>query len=56
VAVEAGVVQGWEKYLGPKGTFLGMKGFGASAPLADLAKYFGFTTENVVRLAKEAIG
>ncbi|HVA48676.1 MAG TPA: transketolase [Pirellulales bacterium] len=55
VAVEAGVVQGWEKYLGPKGKFVGMRGFGASAPLPDLAKHFGFTTENLVRLAKEAI-
>jgi len=55
VAVEAGVMQGWEKYLGPKGKFLGMKGFGASAPLPDLAKHFGFTADNVVRLAKEAI-
>jgi transketolase len=55
VAVEAGVVQGWEKYLGPKGKFLGMKSFGASAPLADLAKHFGFTAENVASLAKEAV-
>jgi transketolase len=55
VAVEAGVKQGWEKYLGTKGRFLGMRGFGASAPLADLAKHFGFTPDNVIRLAKEAV-
>lgn len=55
VAVEAGIIQGWQKYLGPKGKFLGMRGFGASAPLSELAKHFGFTTENLVRLAKEAI-
>jgi transketolase len=55
VAVEAGIKQGWEKYLGPNGRFQGMKGFGASAPLPDLAKHFGFTVENVTRLAKEAI-
>ncbi|HVX11732.1 MAG TPA: transketolase [Pirellulales bacterium] len=55
VAVEAGIKQGWEKYLGPSGLFHGMKGFGASAPLPDLAKHFGFTVENVTRLAKEAM-
>jgi transketolase len=55
VAVEAGIIQGWEKYLGPKGRFLGMNGFGASAPLSDLLKHFGFTTDNVARLAKESI-
>lgn len=55
VAVEAGIKQGWEKYLGPVGKFHGMKSYGASAPLSELAKYFGFTTENIVRLAKDAI-
>ncbi|HEX7449891.1 MAG TPA: transketolase [Pirellulales bacterium] len=55
VAVEAGVRQGWERYLGPSGRFLGMKGFGASGPAGQLFKHFGFTVENVVSLAKEAI-
>lgn len=55
VAVEAGIKQGWEKYLGPAGKFHGMKGYGASAPLPELAKHFGFTVENIVRLAKEAL-
>ncbi|HET6882556.1 MAG TPA: transketolase [Pirellulales bacterium] len=55
VAVEAGIKQGWEKYLGPSGKFHGMKSYGASAPLSELAKHFGFTVENVVRLAKEAL-
>jgi transketolase len=55
VAVEAGIKQGWEKYLGSRGKFHGMKGFGASAPYSDLVKQFGFTCDNIVRLAKEAI-
>ncbi len=55
VAVETGVRQGWDKYLGPTGRFLGMKGFGASGPAGQLFKHFGFTVENVVSLAKEAM-
>ena len=56
LAVEAGVEQGWEKYLGPRGRFIGMKSFGASAPGAALFAHFGFTTANVVRQAKELLG
>jgi transketolase len=52
VAVEAGVEQGWEKYLGPGGRFIGMKTFGASAPSSALFKFFGFTAENIVHEAK----
>lgn len=48
VAIEAGVVQGWERYLGPQGVFIGMKTFGASAPYTVLAEQFGFTVEHVV--------
>jgi transketolase len=55
VAVEAGVEQGWNRYLGARGRFLGMTGFGASAPYSALAKHFGFTTENVVKLAHEVL-
>jgi transketolase len=55
VAVEAGIVQGWEKYLGPQGRFVGMKSFGASAPGGQLAKYFGLTADNVVANAQEAL-
>jgi len=53
VAVEAGVEQGWRKYIGIEGEFIGMTGFGASAPAAVLMKHFGFTVENVVAAAKE---
>ena len=48
VAVEAGVCQGWEKYIGPKGCFVGMSTFGASAPLTDLYDHFGITADRVV--------
>ncbi|HEV3007320.1 MAG TPA: transketolase [Pirellulales bacterium] len=55
LAVEAGVEQGWQRYLGAGGRFLGMTGFGASAPYGALAKHFGFTAENVVKLAHEVL-
>jgi transketolase len=56
VVVEAGVKQGWERYIGPAGQFVGMHGFGASAPGGVLAKHFGFTVDNVVAHAKKALG
>ena len=55
VAVETGIVQGWQKYIGPKGRFVGMNRFGASAPGGVLAKHFGFTVENVIEHAKQAL-
>ena len=48
VAVEAGVCQGWEKYIGLKGCFVGMSTFGASAPLTDLYDHFRITADRVV--------
>jgi transketolase len=53
IAVEAAVGQGWERYLGPRGRFIGMSTFGASAPLKDVMQHFGFTLENVVLQAKQ---
>lgn len=47
VAIEAGVRQGWDHYIGPEGLFCGMDRFGASAPYQALAKEFGFTGEAV---------
>ncbi len=55
VAVEMGIEQGWQKYLGPHGRFVGMSGFGASAPAGVLFKHFGFTVEKVVAQAKAAL-
>lgn len=48
IAVEAGVTDGWWKYVGSNGKVVGLDRFGESAPAGDLFKEFGFTTENVV--------
>jgi transketolase len=56
VTVEMASTFGWDRYAGPKGKMIGMRTFGASAPLKDVLKKFGFTTENVVAAAKEAMG
>jgi transketolase len=52
VAVEAGVRMGWEKFIGEAGAFVGMTGFGASAPAEVLYKHFGITAEAVAAAAK----
>ena len=52
VAVEAAVSFGWERYLGDGGVFVGMPGFGASAPGADLYAHFGITAEAAAAAAK----
>jgi transketolase len=52
VAVEAGVRDGWDRWIGPEGGFVGMTGFGASAPFKALYKHFGITAEGVVKAAK----
>jgi len=56
VSVEMAATFGWERYTGSKGRNIGMHRFGASAPLKDLLKYFGFTVEKVVAEAHAAIG
>jgi transketolase len=55
VSVEMASIFGWARYTGLQGVNVGMRRFGASAPLKDLLKKFGFTTEGVVAAAKEAI-
>ncbi|MGV9008638.1 transketolase [Brevundimonas sp.] len=52
VAVEAAIKQGWERFIGEDGAFVGMTGFGASAPAEVLYDKFGITTEAVVAAAK----
>ncbi|MCW8915394.1 MAG: transketolase [Magnetovibrio sp.] len=52
VGVEAAMRFGWDKYIGSDGGFVGMTGFGASAPAGELYKHFGITAENVVAEAK----
>jgi transketolase len=55
VSVEMASTFGWERYVGPKGRIVGMHRFGASAPLKDLLKYFGFTVDAVVAQARQAV-
>jgi transketolase len=55
VAVEAAVVQGWERYLGEHGVFIGMQNFGLSGSAHDLYKHFGITAEAVDRAAKKLL-
>jgi transketolase len=55
IAVEAGVKQGWDRYVGPAGTVIGMETFGASAPIKDVLKHFGFTAENVIAIARQQL-
>ena len=55
VAVEAGVHQGWDYYLGEKSAFVGMSGFGASAPAEKLYAHFGITVAHIVTAAKELL-
>jgi len=52
IAVEAAIKQGWERFIGEDGAFVGMTGFGASAPAEVLYDKFGITTEAVVAAAK----
>ena len=56
VAVEAASVLGWDRYVGPTGIVIGMRSFGASAPIADLMTAFGFTTAAVLEAARQQIG
>jgi transketolase len=52
VAIEAGVRMGWEPFIGRDGAFIGMTGFGASAPYEDVYRHFGITAEAAVTAAK----
>ena len=52
IAVEAASPLGWERYVGPAGAVVGMRGFGASAPAKDLYPHFGITADAVVSAAK----
>jgi transketolase len=56
VAVEQAATFGWSQYVGPTGIVIGMHRFGASAPIKDLQKKFGFTAENIVEAARKAMG
>jgi transketolase len=56
VAVEQASTFGWERYVGTSGRIIGMKTFGASAPLKELQRKFGFEPEHLVAVAKEQLG
>jgi transketolase len=56
VAVEQASTFGWERYVGRSGRVIGMKTFGASAPLKELQRKFGFEPDRVTEIAKELIG
>ncbi len=56
ISVEQGGVFGWSHYVGRRGKRIGMQTFGASAPLKELQKKFGFTAESIVEEAKRLVG
>jgi transketolase len=56
VAVEQASTFGWDRYIGRSGRVIGMKTFGASAPLKALQQKFGFEPEHVTKIAKELLG
>jgi transketolase len=56
VAVEQASTFGWERYVGQSGRILGMKTFGASAPLKELLRKYEFEPERVTKVVKELLG
>ena len=56
VAVELGVAQGWERYIGTHGGMVGVEGFGASAPASVLLREYGFTAPAVCAQARAVLG
>ncbi|MEM9207862.1 MAG: transketolase [Pseudomonadota bacterium] len=55
LAIEAGVTDGWWRYVGPQGRIIGIDRFGMSAPAPTLFEHFGFTVENVLSVARELL-
>ena len=55
VVIEAGVADAWWRYAGPAGRVIGMDRFGESAPAPELFEHFGFSTDNVVKVARELL-
>jgi transketolase len=55
LAVEAGIRQGWDRWIGERGEMLSIDRYGASAPMAVLQEKFGFTVEAVVRRTKDLL-
>jgi len=55
VAIEAGVTEGWWRFVGLQGRVIGLDRFGESAPANELFEHFGFTADNVVAVAKNVL-
>ena len=55
VAIEQASTFGWARYVGLTGKSIGMESFGASAPLKDLQREFGFTVDNIIKAVKEQV-
>jgi transketolase len=55
IAVEAAVREGWDRYIGPHGRFVGMHGFGASGPFKNVYKHFAITPEAAADAARSAL-
>ena len=55
IAIEAGVTDGWWRYVGTEGRVIGMHSFGQSAPAGELFRHYGFSHENVIKIAREVL-
>ncbi|MDP9017267.1 MAG: transketolase, partial [Candidatus Eremiobacteraeota bacterium] len=53
ISIEAGATLGWERWVGTRGICFGLDHFGTSAPAAEIAKEYGFTPENIAKVASE---
>ena len=53
--MEAALRFGWDRFIGSDGAFVGMTGFGASAPAEELYKYFGITADAVAAIARDRV-
>jgi transketolase len=56
IAIEAGIRMGWDRFIGTDGIFIGMTGFGASAPYEQLYKHFGITADAAAEAARKKLG
>jgi transketolase len=56
LAVEAGVTQGWEHWVGPHGAVIGMSKYGASAPYKTIYEHYGFTANHIYAKARQLLG
>ena len=55
ISIEAGSTDCWKKFVGEKGLSFGINNFGKSAPYKDVFKYYGLTSENIIKKVKEML-